>query len=435
MQDFRITAFWLNLALCACCLLMWPLTSTVTVLLVYIAGLLAYLVTHMYWIHRLNAWLAKPSLNSIPEGQGVWTEIFSSLYHEQRKHSRSQSQLSNTLDRFLHAASALPDGVVILNNEYNIEWFNTPSEMLMGLKKSHDENKPVTYLVRQHEFMQYLSNGDFSEPLKLKSAIHQGITLEYILIPFGTEQKLLICRDISTLEQTELMRRDFIANVSHELRTPLTVIGGFLETIHDMDGAVSEEVGPYFDMMEQQTVRMRHIIEDLLMLSQIENNNKLTDENEIDMQRMLQTLTTDAISLSNNQHQINSETDPDLNIKGSHKELLSAFSNLISNAVRYTPDQGMIFISWKLRNNQAVFSVKDTGIGIDAQHIPRLTERFYRVDSSRSRETGGTGLGLSIVKHILNHHQASLEIESKTNQGSEFRIVFPAARTIVKNAR
>lgn len=352
------------------------------------------------------------------------------MYHEQRKHARSQTQLSSSLERFRHATSALPDGVVVLNKKNEIEWFNSPAEKQLGLNKTHDENQPINYLVRHSDFIAYLNAENYSEPIKLKSWRSPDTTLEIQLIPFGSKQKLLITRDVSALEKTEIMRRDFIANVSHELRTPLTVVGGFLETLSDMDGAVSESTKPYFNMMQQQTTRMRHIIEDLLTLSQIESNTKSTENIEINMSHLLQLVQNDAKGLSLSRHVIRADIDPSLHISGSYNELQSAFSNLVSNAIRYTPDGGEISIIWQLDAGQAVFSVRDTGIGIEQHHIDRLTERFYRVDSSRSRGTGGTGLGLSIVKHILMRHQATLHIESEVNVGSTFSIRFPKARVV-----
>ena len=430
MQDIRWKAFWLHAVLvCLCVLVAW-VSNAAAAWSCYVLGLLAYIAGHLYWIHRLYVWVRKPSLNFIPNGKGIWEEIFASLYQELRKHSRSQSQLSSTLERLRHATSALPDGVVVLNTKNEIEWFNEPAEQRLGLKRQHDESQPIYYLVRQAEFVQYLQKEDYSEPLKLKSWRSPDVTLEMQVIPFASKQKLLICRDVSALEKTEVMRRDFIANVSHELRTPLTVIGGFLETISDMPEAISPDMQPYFDMMQGQTTRMRRIIEDLLTLSSIENNITLKDETEIRMPLLLQQLTNDGKALSQGQHTITLHAETDVGVLGSHNELVSAMANLVSNAVRYTPPQGNIDIYWQLRGDQAVFSVQDTGIGIEPHHLPRLTERFYRVDSSRSRDTGGTGLGLSIVKHILQHHQASLQIDSQPGQGSRFSIVFPAARVL-----
>lgn len=432
MQDIRWKAFWLILSLTAFCLLIWLVYDTETALFVFSAGLLIYLASHLYWLHKLYLWLIKPVLNHIPNGAGIWEDVFAMLYQEQRKHSRNQSQLSTALERFRHATSALPDAVVVLNTQNEIEWFNDPAEKQLGLNKHHDEKQPINYLVRNGEFLSYLQSDDYSSPIKLKSWRNPDVTLEIQLIPFGTKQKLLICRDISALEKIEIMRRDFIANVSHELRTPLTVIGGFLETLSDMAGEVSETAKPYFNMMQEQTGRMRRIIEDLLTLSQIESNAKDTEDIEIDMSNMLKLVQNDAKGLSQGSHKIHLEADPTLNLNGAQSELQSAFSNLVSNAIRYTPKHGEIYISWGLQDGQPVFSVRDTGIGIEQHHIDRLTERFYRVDSSRSRETGGTGLGLSIVKHILNRHQAHLHIESEVGVGSTFSIVFPKSRMLHK---
>ncbi|EUJ11379.1 phosphate regulon sensor kinase PhoR [Methylophilaceae bacterium 11] len=432
MQDIRWKAFWLILSLTAFCLLIWLVYDTKTALIIFSVGILIYLAGHLYWLHKLYTWLLKPVLNHIPNGTGIWEDVFAMLYQEQRKHSRNQSQLSTALERFRHATSALPDAVVVLNTQNEIEWFNDPAEKQLGLNKHHDEKQPINYLVRNGEFLSYLQSDDYSSPIKLKSWRNPDVTLEIQLIPFGTKQKLLICRDISALEKTEVMRRDFIANVSHELRTPLTVIGGFLETLSDMAGEVSETAKPYFNMMQEQTGRMRRIIEDLLTLSQIESNAKDTEDIEIDMSNMLKLVQNDAKGLSQSHHKIHLETDPTLNLNGAQSELQSAFSNLVSNAIRYTPKGGEIYISWGMHDGQPVFSVRDTGIGIEQHHIDRLTERFYRVDSSRSRETGGTGLGLSIVKHILNRHQANLHIESEVGVGSTFSIVFPKSRMLHK---
>ncbi|MES2499312.1 MAG: phosphate regulon sensor histidine kinase PhoR, partial [Pseudomonadota bacterium] len=335
-----------------------------------------------------------------------------------------------------------------------IEWCNPPAESQLGINLKKDVNKPISYLVRHSDFVDYLqsqeqfiqANGIAKDvikpepikldPIKLKSWRNPEITLEIQLIPFGSKQKLLICRDVTVLEKTEVMRRDFIANVSHELRTPLTVVGGFLETLDDMEGAIPASLKNYFDMMLAQTGRMRRIIEDLLTLSTIESNTQSPDDTEIDMTKLLNQIQNDAKSLSSSlsktPHHVHLETDTNLNIKGAQEELYSALSNLTSNAIRYTAAGGDIFISWKSRGDLAVFSVRDTGIGIEQQHIDRLTERFYRVDRGRSRETGGTGLGLAIVKHILNRHHARLEIESELGVGSTFSIVFPKSCVVFK---
>lgn len=432
MQDIRWNAFWVGLTLTIISLITWALATATIALMVFVVGMAIYLVSHLYWIYKLNLWLQKPVLNQMPNGSGVWEDIFASLYKEHRRHSRNQTQLSTALGRFRHAASALPDGVVVLNAENEIEWCNIPAETKLGLNLEQDQNQPITYLLRHGNFISYLQEQDYSEPIKLKSWRNVEITLEILLIPFGTKQKLLICRDVTQLEKIDAMRRDFIANVSHELRTPLTVVGGFVETLLDMDGAIPESTRTYFNMMQDQTSRMRRLIEDLLTLSHIESNVQPPEDAEIEMSALLNMLLNDANALSQGKHQITVDADTNLDLTGALEELQSALGNLVSNAIRYTPNGGNILISWKIRADHAVFSVKDDGIGIEQQHIDRLTERFYRVDRSRSRETGGTGLGLSIVKHILTRHQAKLEITSELGKGSTFSVVFPKARLVQK---
>lgn len=435
MQDIRWSAFWLALVLTFVCLILWASRGAVTALLVFGVAVTAYLISHLYWLHKLHRWYKKPNLSTIPNGTGIWEDIFADIYHQQRRHSRSQAQISSALDRFRHAASALPDGVVLLNDEDKIEWCNPPAELQLGLVLAKDTGQPITYLVRHTDFIQYLQDQDYSEPIKLKSWRNPEITLEIQLVPFGGKQKLLICRDITQMEKLEIMRRDFIANVSHELRTPLTVVGGFLETLMDMDGAVPESTRNYFSMMSEQTSRMRRLIEDLLTLSQLESGATVRQDTEIDMNSQLNMLMHEAQSLSNGKHLISLEADTNIWLLGAAEELHSALGNLVSNAIRYTPEGGEIKLSWQMRGEEAVFSVKDSGIGIEQKHIDRLTERFYRVDRSRSRETGGTGLGLSIVKHILTRHQAKLEIESVLDKGSTFSVVFPKSRVIIKQAQ
>ncbi|HWU83563.1 MAG TPA: phosphate regulon sensor histidine kinase PhoR [Methylophilaceae bacterium] len=434
MQDIRWRAFWLGLVAVLVCLVAWALTDALTGLIIFTCFLTLYLASHLYWLHQLLVWFKKPELSTMPLGSGIWEDVFAAIYHEQRRHSRSQTQLSSALDRFRHAASALPDGVVLLNGSDQIEWCNPPAESQLGLSMKQDAGQPIVYLVRHNEFIQYLQAQDFSEPIKLKSWRNTEVTLEIQLVPFGANQKLLICRDITQMEKVETMRRDFIANVSHELRTPLTVVGGFLETLNDIEGAVPENTRGYFNMMQEQTARMRRLIEDLLTLSQLENSQTVPNDSEIDMTALMSMLLNDAQGLSNGRHHLSLDADPNLSLTGASEELHSAFGNLISNAIRYTPEGGDIVIRWERRGQEAVFSVKDTGIGIEQQHIDRLTERFYRVDRSRSRETGGTGLGLSIVKHILTRHQARLEIESVPGLGSTFRVVFPKARIVLKQS-
>lgn len=431
MQDIRWKAFWLLFSWLIVCLIVAAFSDWETAWLLFAIGTIAYLWRHLHWMHQLNRWLDKPDLNTIPMGSGAWEDIFAKVYHEQRRHARTKVQLSNALERFRHAAGALPDGVVLLDDDNKIEWCNRPAELHLGIALKQDIHQPIVYLVRRQEFVQYLQHHVDIDPIKLHTISgSQEMMLEIRLVSFGSNQKLLLSRDISQIEKLDAMRRDFIANVSHELRTPLTVVGGFLETLSEMDKTISKQTRQYFDMMMEQTKRMQLLIEDLLTLSQLEAGKSAPDEEDIDVDNLLNVVVSEAKGLSKGKHQIHLDAQADLNIKASRKELHSAFSNLVSNAIRYTPEGGDIFVSWQAHNQEAVFSVRDTGIGIEPEHINRLTERFYRVDRSRSRETGGTGLGLSIVKHILSRHQARLEIHSEFGKGSTFSAVFPKARII-----
>jgi two-component system, OmpR family, phosphate regulon sensor histidine kinase PhoR len=430
VRDFRWRIFWLFALLLLVGLFMWGLAGAVYALWLIILALTAYLVRHLYWLEKLALWLKNPQLSDIPLGVGVWEDVFAGLYQELRRQTSSQTQLSSALEHFQRAASALPDGMVLLNDADQIEWCNRSSELQLGLNQAQDLGQPIGYLVRQTEFAAYLQSHDYGEPLKLKSIRNAEVTLEIQLVPFGDNQKLLLCRDITPLEKLETMRRDFIANVSHELRTPLTVVGGFLETLEDMDAGMPDTTRHYFHLMQEQTSRMRRLVDDLLMLSRLESSQSMPQEVDVDIPSMLRMVLTEGQSLSAGKHQLTLEVEASLHLNGASEELHSAFGNLVTNAVRYTPDGGEIRLKWELRGSAAVFSVRDSGIGIEPQHLSRLTERFYRVDSSRSRATGGTGLGLSIVKHILTRHQARLEIESEFGKGSVFSVVFPATRIV-----
>ena len=443
MIDVRWKAVLFICALSVISLFLWLITSLTTALLAFVVGLLIYLGSHIYWLHALQHWFQSPDIKKIPEGSGIWEDVFITLLHYERNNQSNQTQLNSALERFSLATQVMPDGLVILSASNEIDWCTPNAESQLGLSLTTDKNLPIVNLIRDSHFIAYLYNEIYDEPFKLKSWRNPEIVLEVQLIPFANKQKLLISRDMTQREKVDIMRRDFIANVSHELRTPLTVVGGFLETLGDMEGAVPDSLKSYFAMMEEQTLRMRRIIEDLLTLSTIESNTQDPDDNEIDMASLLKSVQNDAIGLSQGlnktKHKVYLEADPNLNLNGAVDELRSVFSNLVSNAIRYTPTgdkdsgkKGEIFISWALQNGEPAFSVRDTGLGIEQQHIDRLTERFYRVDRSRSRETGGTGLGLSIVKHILIRHQAKLEISSELGVGSRFSAVFPKARIVMK---
>lgn len=432
MIDVRWKAFFFICSLGIISLFTWLLSSTLIALLLFTFGLLVYLAIQIHGLYQLQHWLKKPVLEDIPEGMSLWEDVFNAILKYERKNNQKKAELNAAFDRFNTVANAIPDGLIILNSSNEIDWCTAKAEIQLGLNIATDKNLPIVNLVRNSHFIAYLYNEDFDEPFKLKDARNTEAILEICIIPLISKQKLLISRDITKLEKVDAMRRDFIANVSHELRTPLTVVGGFLETLADMEGAVPSNIRSYFDMMQDQTTRMRRLIEDLLTLSHIESNTQPPEDRPIEMSSLVNMMHNDAKALSNGKHTISVDIDNHLNLSGAADELQSALGNLVSNAVRYTPAGGNIHISWQLRNKQPVFSVTDDGIGIEQQHIDRLTERFYRVDRGRSRETGGTGLGLSIVKHILTRHQAKLEIKSTPGKGSTFSAVFPGARIVQK---
>lgn len=430
MKDIRWRAFWFTLALTLLCLILWAARGAVTALLVFGVLTYGYLCRHLYWIHKLNRWYKKPELTTIPDGRGIWEDIFADIYHQQRRNQRSRAQISSALDRFRQAASALPDGIVLLNGEDQIEWCNPAAEALLGLEFRQDTGQPIAYLVRHTDFLRYLQSQNYDEAIKLKSWRDSDVVLELQLVAFGDQQKLLICRDITQKEKLDVMRRDFVANVSHELRTPLTVVDGFLTTLTEMEDAVPESARSYFSMMSEQTSHMCRLVEDLLTLSQLESGLTAPQDTRIEMATQLDLLLQEATLMSHGQHQITLDADAGLALVGAPEELYGALHQLVVNAIRYTPAGGKIQLKWQRRDDEAVFSVTDSGIGIEKEQIHRLTERFYRVDRSRSRATGGTGLGLSIVKHVLARHQARLEITSTLRKGSTFSAVFPSHRLI-----
>ena len=419
---------WLTLA----AVLGTMLLDAAIVLGLYSIILLGIIVYHIHTLHCLDQWLLHSNLSysTVPDRSGLWGVVFARLARFVRRHDKERLGLNTSLERLQRATSALPEGVVILGDKDQIEWCNTAAEHHLGLNLEMDAGQHITRMVRQVRFVSYLETGDFSKPFLLKQLrLHDALLLIQI-VPYGDREKLLISRDVTRFEKIEIMRRDFIANVSHELRTPLTVIGGFLETLLE-DGKITGEMERNaLRLMSDQAIRMRRLVEDLLTLSRLESAGNNLVEEKVDIAKLLQELYQEAQSLSAGRHAISLNLASHAMLCGSEDELRSAFENLISNAVRYTPENGVISLNWTEENGKGVFYVQDSGIGIEPNHVPRLTERFYRVDRSRSRETGGTGLGLAIVKHVLNRHQATLEIISQPGLGSTFKIWFPVNRVI-----
>jgi two-component system phosphate regulon sensor histidine kinase PhoR len=442
IEGLRVTKLWgrpaLSIVLIALvALIMWPLFGPAPALAGFGALVLTLLLHHVSNLSALHTWLTTPGAASVPEGSGVWQDVFFALSRVVRRQAQIENRLSAALSRFEQAAAALPEGVVVLDEDNRIEWCNPRAEAYFGLDNRRDRSQHITFLLRHPPFVSYLESGSFHEPLQLRLTRAEGeLILSIQLVPYGASQKLLLSRDVTRWERLETTRRDFVANVSHELRTPLTVLNGFLETLSEMPETDVEMMRRSLALMTEQTVRMHRLVEDLLTLSRLESTHTPLREEVVDVQVLAQTLFREALALSNRRHRITLRTPNRDGLRGSGEELRSALGNLISNAVRYTPEGGEIEIVWTREGDAPVFAVRDTGIGVAPQHIPRLTERFYRVDRSRSRSTGGTGLGLAIVKHVLSRHQARLDIQSEPGRGSTFSAVFPASRGVpAKDAR
>ena len=406
----------------------WAIFGAPGAVAVLVIGWGAILVFHVRNLDRLTRWAGASSEFPVPEGVGPWSAAFSALYRRVRVREAHKRDLGRTIERFQSAAQAIPDGMVVLDTQNRIKWANVRARAHLGLDDRHDIGSPLTNIVRQPEFVRYLENGDFSEPVIIESQREADLTLAIHIVPFGIEERLLISRDITRLEAVARMRRDFIANVSHELKTPLTVISGFLETLQELN-LDDKQRERFIQLMQEQASSMQRLVEDLLTLSALESEqNPLVDEPFAIVALLLQ-LSADAKGLSQGQHTVALDIGDAATVKGSRDELASAFGNLVSNAIRYTPAGGTITLTWRVDDNgTGVFAVADSGIGIAPEHLPRLTERFYRIDRSRSRATGGTGLGLAIVKHVLLRHQASLEIASEPGRGSTFAVRLPARR-------
>ncbi len=390
-------------------------------------GLLALaLYHHRRQFGRLRRWAAQPRLTDPPEAEGDWGELFNLLHRHRRANLKRRRQLAQLIVRSRRAAQALPYGVTVLDAELRLDWCNDAARLHFDLHPEHDRGTPIVNFVRHPDFVAYLGARQFAEPLRLRVAGKAARTLALQLVAFDEGAWLLLSQDITGAERLDAMRRDFVANVSHELRTPLTVLAGFLETIADLK-LEPQRVRDYVALMVPQAERMRRIIDDLLALSTLEHAPPPPEE-RVALRPLLERLRAETGQLSGGRHRIALAIEGDHDLLGAESELASAFLNLASNAVRYTPAGGEIRLAWRSGTAGGEFSVEDTGIGIEAEHLPRLTERFYRVDRGRSRETGGTGLGLAIVKHALARHQATLEIASTPGRGSTFRARFPAAR-------
>ena len=378
--------------------------------------------------YRLINWLRGSQESQAPRDTGFWGEIGYRVERSVRLHERETAHERIRLSHFLSAIEASPNGVILLDAGDQIEWCNTMAADHFGLDPKRDVRQRVTNLVRAPAFVDYLQQGEFSEPVRFPGPRRDG-TLSVLIRRYGDGLKIVLSQDVTVHERSEVMRRDFVANVSHEIRTPLTVLTGFIETMSSLP-LTDVERRRVLDLMMQQARRMGTLVSDLLTLAQLEGSPRPTAERWVAMGALMAHVETQAKVLSAGKHQFSVKDGAGLQIAGADPELFSAITNLVNNAVRYTPAGGSIDVAWRIRaDGCAELSVTDTGPGIAREHLPRVTERFYRVDGSRARDTGGTGLGLAIVKHVVQRHGGELDIHSELGKGSSFRLVFPAART------
>jgi two-component system phosphate regulon sensor histidine kinase PhoR len=387
---------------------------------------------HLRYIGPLRAWVDHPKrFEILPEAGGIWGEIYARLIELQRRNRKRKKRLAAMLAEFQASAEALTDGAVVLDEAGRIAWFNNAAQAMLGLKFPQDIGQRIPNLVRAPAFTEYFAAGDYERDLEIRAPENAALTLALRLIPYGHNQKLLMVRDVSEMRRLEHVRRDFVANASHELRTPLTVLRGYLEMMEPgarEGGALADWRSPLSEM-RNQTLRMEALITDLLKLAQMESGMMQSRQELLDVPAMLEQALKEAHELSQGRHKIESEVEGDLLLYGRELEARSIFSNLLTNAMQYTPAGGKIRLTWQsLGQGGGRFAVADNGIGIEPGHIPRLTERFYRVDVGRSRASGGTGLGLSIVKHALENLDGELRIESKPGAGSTFICEFPPHR-------
>ncbi len=396
---------------------------------ILLVGLALYLARLLWQMHHLQHWLATdPVATPPPVSAGIWGEIFERFYALLRHRDRERDRLQHAVGYLQESFSAIDDGVVMLNAARSIQWSNAAAQRLLGLKLPDDGGQMLTNLVRDPAFTRYLAATDGTASVKIASPVNSALLLEIHATVFGAQNCVVFVRDITALHRLETVRQDFVANLSHELRTPLTVIRGYIETMEEVVVKLGPPWPKALTQMHEQTRRMETLLRDLLLLSNLESmsSGENMAEEQIPLRPMLETLWETAQAAAQGSRQIMLTCDPALHMLGNRLQLESIFSNLIFNAVKYSEEGGKIHISCSLGESHAVFSVEDDGIGIDPVHFSRLTERFYRVDKSRSVQRGGTGLGLAIVKHALRYYAAELRIQSQPNKGSVFSCVFPA---------
>lgn len=391
-------------------------------LIVTMAALLLWL---LYQLQRLEKWLRRGASGQYPKSSGVWEEIYYHVYRIKKRAKRNKKKLSKMVNEFRESTSAIPDAAVVLGPHDEIEWINQAAVEVLGLQNS-DKGQRIPNLIRHPSFVKFLKSGDYLNKVLLPSPINEQIALEIRVVAYGAGRRLLLAYDVTQLKKMERMRKDFVANVSHELRTPLTVLKGYLETLQDMDDGQSALISTSLKQMQGQTDRMQHLVDDLLLLARLETQQKKS--RCVDITALLEQICHDSSALSGDIERVELQLQCPDNVFGDDQELRSAFSNLVINALKYSPVDSKVTVRWLKTPTDVRLEVKDHGEGISAEDIPRITERFYRVDVQRSRRANGTGLGLAIVKHVLVRHDAKLDIRSELGKGSCFSCIFPLQR-------
>lgn len=413
-----------------CCALLGLYINHLTLTLLF--GVSGVLGLHYWRLYRLNYWLWHSKKISPPTSHGVWSHIYQGIYGANLKNRNKRKTLGEIIRRFRQGSEALPDAALIVDNSAEVTWCNRLARIELGIRWPEDMGQKVYDCINDKGFIEFFNANRFDQPVEIISPINSSKVFELRVVPYEDDHLMILIRDVTRLTQIEKMRKDFVANVSHELKTPLTVINGYLEMLPEDGELPAPMMKKAISEMRSQSARMQSLVEELLVLSRIEASTERAFEKMVNVPQLLWQIQAEAEALNRDRlHKIFFDISPILYVYGIESELRSAFSNLIFNAINYTPNHGVIEVQWYLQGDQAKFSVRDNGDGIAAEHIDRLTERFYRVDKARARTTGGSGLGLSIVKHVLSHHNSRLEIQSEVGKGSTFSCRFSAELTLL----
>lgn len=404
------------------------------VLLFIFVAVVVYLVFTIRQLRRLDKWLSALAAGddmSPPEGYGLWGSLFDGIYRLQKRQKQIAGEMQSILDKAQESSAALEIAFVLIDKSGNLDWWNKAGETLLGLRYPDDRNQAATNFIRNPIFADYFQKEKYDQPLTMNSPVNSNVVLEFQLATFGERERLMVVRDISQIHKLEMMRKDFVGNVSHELRTPITVISGYLENLLENLDSIEPRWHKPLQQMAQQSRRMENIVRDLLMLTRLETKAVTRQLADVEVKGLLSEIANDTNHLfEDKQHKIEVICPAGLRLRADRSELYSAISNLAFNAAKYTAPKGHIVLKAQSKDNSFDISVTDNGVGIEAHHIPRLTERFYRVDASRTSSSGGTGLGLAIVKHILVRHNATLDISSIPGKGSTFTCRFPLTRLV-----